>query len=485
MAIAACRQQSLPTLAEEQQAVQRVEARQRERTALNNVQRAKADRINPAGAKARMLTPAQAAGLEEELSKRPDEFEIRLELLQFYDYWAQKAGMEASGIVQLRRKHILWFIQSHPADDLCASPLLFVNTGPADPLADPEGYAQGKAAWLSQVEKNGSSAAVLGNAAYFMQTTDKPLAENFILQAKRLQPDGPWEMRLATLYGSMILGITAVRPASIDNPGLPVLEFQALSANTADQHTAVAESARRQMDAAKDFTLLLNVGRILLQVPNITVDFDREPLAVRYLQSAEALSTSSDQKNQVRFWLNEANDRGRQRRIRQLPKEGRYEAAMALRDRDRFELFWDLALSQYSHAGSFGPGNPDYLRVWDQTAQYAVELASVSKKFRNDPDYGNAVFNANMMLAYVESKKGHVDGTLDYIHEALKAPTASNGGDLPFWAQVCRFLIEQGNREDVIAFLERFAQIDPFKRDDLLATAARLRNGQTPDWKML
>jgi hypothetical protein len=62
----------------------------------------------------------------------------------------------------------------------------------------------------------------------------------------------------------------------------------------------------------------------------------------------------------------------------------------------------------------------------------------------------------------------------------------TNGGAPPdLWAKVCPFLIEQGHREDVIDFLERFAQIDPFKSDDLLATVARLRNGQTPNWKGL
>jgi tetratricopeptide (TPR) repeat protein len=222
----------------------------------------------------------------------------------------------------------------------------------------------------------------------------------------------------------MILGATAIRPSSGDNLSTVFVNFQVLSADSGEQHTALAEEARQKVGASNDFTLLLKAASILLQARNVTLDFDPVPLAVQYLQRAAALSPPPDQMDAVRFLLNEVNDRSRQRRIRQLPNEDRYKAAMALGDRDRFELFWDLAVSQYYHADSFGSAHEDYLREWNQVEQYALELASVSKKFRKDPDYGNAVFNANIMLAYAESKKGDTQRTLDYLREALKAQTA-------------------------------------------------------------
>jgi hypothetical protein len=427
----------------------------------------------------RLVGHAKASGDQQ---AQPDDFDTRLELLLFYSNLARKAGMDVSTIVRHRRDHVLWFIQSHPTDYLASTPLLFINTGSTDPLADPEGYTNGKAAWLVEVDRNRFDVTVLGNAAYFFQATDKQLSESLLLQAQRLQPNGPWSERLGKLYASMILGATAIVPSPDDSSfGL------ILSVNSADQHGAVAAEARKKMDASKDFMLLLTTGRILLRVQNLPIDFDNAALGVQYLQRAEPLAPSPDKTEFVRIELNRISAMNRQARTRQLPKEGRFEAAMALPDRDRFELLWDLAVFSYGFGNSFDADHrAEALKQFEQAARYAGALASVAKKFRNDPEYGNTVFNANMMLAFVASRKGNAQATLDYVHEALKAPAATKGGDYPsVWARVCPFLMEHGRRDDVIGFLERFAQIDPIKREDLLATAAQLRNGQTPDWRVL
>lgn len=474
LVFAACRGESLPTFAEEQQALERVQSREL-------AHQAHVDLIQLAIDNAAKLTPPQAAELEAQLAKDPDNVHVRLELLAFYLYRAQAAGMDARAIIRNRREHILWFIRSRPADDLAASDLIFINTQSADSFADPEGYVEGKKAWLEQIKMH-PSAAVLGNAAYFMQVTDKEQSETFLLHAQQLRPDGRWTDRLAQLYASMILGATAINAADNDFAGL-----LPISTNPADQRGPLAEEARRKLDETKDFTLLFNVGRILLGVRNIPLDFDPVPLGERYLKRSEALASSSDQTARIRVELSRLHTRNRQARIQALPKERRYEAALALNDRDRFELLWDLALFNYGYGNSFDADHRgEALDEWHKAAMYAAALVSVAEKFRKDPEYGNAIFNANMMLAYVESRNGNTRGTLRYVHEALKAPTADKGGDYPWlWSRVSRFLVQQGCQNDVIAFLERFAQIDPIKRDDLLAAAAQLRNGQIPDWQRL
>jgi beta-lactamase regulating signal transducer with metallopeptidase domain len=241
LVFATCRGQSLPTFAEEQQALERVQSREREH-------QKRVDLIQPAIDNAEKLATPQAAELEAQLAKDPDNFYVRLELLAFYLYRAQTAGMNAPAIIRNRRQHILWFIRSRPDDDLASSPLLFINTQSPAPLADPEGYADGKTVWLEQV-KIRPSAAVLGNAAYFMQATDKEQSETFLLQAQQLQPDGRWMNRLAQLYASMILGATAINALDNDSAGL-----LPISTNTADQHGPLAGEARRKLDETKDFT---------------------------------------------------------------------------------------------------------------------------------------------------------------------------------------------------------------------------------------
>jgi len=66
------------------------------------------------------------------------------------------------------------------------------------------------------------------------------------------------------------------------------------------------------------------------------VDFDAVALGKRYLVRAAQINPNSEAQAQ----LASVSSGDRQLRVRQLPKENRYEAASALPDRDRFELFW-------------------------------------------------------------------------------------------------------------------------------------------------
>ena len=147
-------------------------------------------------------------------------------------------------------------------------------------------------------------------------------------------------------------------------------------------------------------------AEILVGIQNVPVDFDQVALGVRYLERAEPLSPSPDRTRQLPGNLNRIYAMTRQARIRRLPKDGRYQAAMALGDRDRFELLWDLATFSYGLGNSFDADHrTEALAQWEQAARYAEGLAVVAKKYKSDPEYGNAVFNANMMLAFVESQE--------------------------------------------------------------------------------
>jgi hypothetical protein len=215
---------------------------------------------------------------------------------------------------------------------------------------------------------------------------------------------------------------------------------------------------------------------------DLNLDFDPVALGKQYIARAAAINPKSE----ANYWMAKLKTGDRQARIRQLlPKDGRYEAASALPDRDRFEFFWELALNSYSYGNSFDEAHfDDARREWDTSRKYAADLVKVASKFRSDPEYGDAIFHGNVMLGFVAGKNGDGAGALKYLRAALKAPDTTEAARWhpgP-WPQLCSAVIDYGDRDAVIEFLGYFAQIDPTRRDDLLASAAELRNSQMPNW---
>ncbi|TMB93407.1 MAG: hypothetical protein E6J42_12970 [Chloroflexi bacterium] len=263
-------------------------------------------------------------------------------------------------------------------------PLAFINVGPADPLADPEGYAQAKQLWLAYAERPDASAAGLSHAAYLLLAADKSLAEKLLVRARGLQPGGPWAARFGRLYASMILGATAVRPPHNEHFG----NFVVLSVSAEEARGSDAGEARRKLASSTDDALLIYVAQILLIRGSLNTTFDSMALAKQYLARAAALNPKSEARSQ----LEGLRTIDRQARIRELPKEGRYEAASLLSDRDKFELFLGLAGHSYSYGNSFDAEHREEAhREWEKARKYAADLAKVASGFRSDPEYGAAI----------------------------------------------------------------------------------------------
>ncbi len=119
------------------------------------------------------------------------------------------------------------------------------------------------------------------------------------------------------------------------------------------------------------------------------------------------------------------------------------------------------------------------------TAQDALKLAP---KFRGDPDYGTAIYNANMTLGMVVMRvDGNKKAATKYLLAASKAPATEElaYGMSYFVQRLPVLLLKYGGPEQraaVIEFLERLGKIS--KRSDmpLLESAAQLRQGLMPLW---
>jgi hypothetical protein len=111
-------------------------------------------------------------------------------------------------LLAVRRAHILWLIEHHPDSELAGAVEARIFPNDLQPFfpGDQEGYLQAKALWVTQANRSAVRAIVLGNAADFLEVADKPLAEEMLLRARVLEPNGPWMARLGRHYAIALVG---------------------------------------------------------------------------------------------------------------------------------------------------------------------------------------------------------------------------------------------------------------------------------------
>ena len=201
------------------------------------------------------MTKVQVAELEGAVRKSPEDLESRRKLLTFY-FWSGQKVLGWNETVAAKRPHVLWMIEHHPEDELATAMQLA-------PRLDPVGYAQAKRLWLAHIAKPDSTNAVLSNAAYFFQVSDKPIAEQVLLGLHAKDPHGPtprtkdgiyfsaWTDRLGVLYALAIVG------SNDDTLGNVVK-----SVNATEAHNAFAQHARQVLDESRDPNVLV-LGRTL------------------------------------------------------------------------------------------------------------------------------------------------------------------------------------------------------------------------------
>ena len=129
------------------------------------------------------LTAAQAVPLEQQLAEHPQNLVVRAQLIGHYRAQRRSAPREHS-------RHVLWFIQNAPESELLESAGARVV-----PFFDPEGYAEGKQAWLRLIEEEPNNVILLRHASRFFTVSDKNLAAEFLGRAEALEPSNPYWAR--------------------------------------------------------------------------------------------------------------------------------------------------------------------------------------------------------------------------------------------------------------------------------------------------
>ncbi|HEX3130193.1 MAG TPA: RNA polymerase subunit sigma-24 [Thermoanaerobaculia bacterium] len=138
------------------------------------------------------LSDEEVRKLESQVAASPGDVEARSQLLGYYFLRAHTSAEARSA----RQGHILWLIRNRPD-----APILEMPYGHLDAVLDGSAYAEGRAAWMEQVERDPKNAAILGSAASYLLLHDAAMAESLYKRAEAADPGNPeWARELGHLY---------------------------------------------------------------------------------------------------------------------------------------------------------------------------------------------------------------------------------------------------------------------------------------------
>jgi hypothetical protein len=170
--------------------------------------------------------------------------------------------------------------------------------------------------------------------------------------------------------------------------------------------------------------------------------------------------------------------------LKNVPKGSHYQIISALPEAERFEYLPHLAESAF-----FEGENADYAlkpeeakAAWERARKYAQDALALAAKLSNDPSCGTAIYKANMILGTLAMWGGDQKAAVRFMLDASRAPASEElaYNSAAAAERLVKYLLKYGERETVVEFLERMAQINIIGKDAILEAAAAIRRGQMP-----
>jgi beta-lactamase regulating signal transducer with metallopeptidase domain len=416
--------------------------------------------------------------LEATTRRNPEDLEALKSLL--VSYWI----LPPSDLTK-RRAPILWLIEHRPDADLTGSveARLFADDLEASFRGDPDGYQRARTLWLSLANAPDVSSRVLGNAAAFFETADASLAEQLLLRARAADPAGPWTARLGRLYAAVLAGSDAPWPPN---------RSRRLSAPA--PRTAFGLRIRKTLGESTDYELLTATGWFLargMRGPQPFREFDPDYWAEWCFRRALQVKPAAVLAHTELLEIRSRQNWRRGEPLWSAPPARAYESVAALPEAERFELLPHLARTACQSIESMGRWEDDPL-IRDRmelsrrdAKRYAEDALVLAPRYRNHPQYGTAIYLANMTLGTLALREGDRKNAVLFLRNASRAPTSeelaySVGMVSSYQWHLAADLLKQGERSAVLEFLDRMAAISVADRFELRDAAAEIRQGRTP-----
>jgi hypothetical protein len=382
------------------------------------------------------MTPDQAARLESELKANPRDNKKLTTLVRYYQL--KRGGQGFNAIT-------LWYIEHEPT---------FPWAWNINPAWDRAAYDQGKKLWLAHLSKLEVDSEIYYNAARFLEGGDKPLAERVLLDGQKAYPSKDWTTDLGMHYAQALLGSVG-----------PLAEFNVIRAvDMKEAQGRYAQGVRANFAASNDPQLLTVTaqwimswsGNFLYSREN---PFDFDPLLLAKSFNDRALSLQPDSRGALSIKLHLEETANRLRLRGTPPDEMNHSDRLRLLSDQMDNAFWN--------------------KKTDEIESNAQELLTLAAKDTNDPEYGNAVFFANMALGDLALRRGDKLGAARFLLAASAAPPTDRLRNDYIDMTLARQLVDWGEREAVAKFLDRCARLN--HRSPLAEWAAQIRKGINPD----
>jgi len=419
--------------------------------------------------------PLRIAELEAALANNPDDLESLKQLL--ITYWVAPD-------VRARRARILDLIARNPNADLAGAveARLFPTALEPPFPGDPTGYAQAKELWLAHTKRPDVTPQILANAAGFFEAADQPLAEELLLRARALDPEGPWTAHLGRFYAATLTGSLAPSPAHHSR--------WVIAAGSA--RSGYAAGVRRKLGESSDDALLTAAGWSFARAIRYPgMEFDPQLWAESCFTRAIQVNPHAVLAHSALLRVRRQIDFSREvNALWTAPPDHQYESVSALADRHRFEQLPHLARDAYQTFRTLGRWDDRNLDARRQLAlrnarQYADDALALAGRLGDDSNRGTAIYMANMTLGALALQSGDRDAAVSFLLKASEAPASEEivysdelTPDL-YW-HVVSDLLEQGERDAVATFLERLARVNIPLRVELRTAAAAVRRGEKP-----
>jgi hypothetical protein len=338
-------------------------------------------------------------------------------------------------------------------------------------LADPEGYRQAKALWLKQVEAYKTSTKVMRNAAKFFQLPDKELAESALKRAQALEPKNPeWSASLGYLYALGIMGVNG-----LNQNGLPT------GVNPAEVEGTFAKKAREKLRRSSDAALILTAGSILSQYGSMIYATglsrqDYRGLAEELLKRAGGPGSNQPSPS----WS--LGQHYRLERLRARSAEAKTE--FAKKELAQWEQAIPGAPDEEWRSGLLGDAAKAAVEAGElkKAEKFATELLEIASRHTGEEKYGPAVHDGNMILGRLALRQGNIQEAKAYL---IKAGHTLGGGTLTSFGpsmSLAKELLERGERESVIEYLELCKKFWDYKKDLLERWIQTIKSGGTPQF---
>jgi hypothetical protein len=171
---------------------------------------------------------------------------------------------------------------------------------------------------------------------------------------------------------------------------------------------------------------------------------------------------------------------------RELALAEQREIVLQLPEADRFALLPELVTGALRKARDAGVDADRNLAGYGELASrqadvWSRDLLELAPRHTGHPRQGAAVYHASMTLAELALKRGERGAAIEHLRRASTAPSCEELAYGPLDLKLLGQLLEAGERESVVSFLERLSETSLAYREALRAMAASIRSGYEPD----